>query len=87
MGSSEHNWQYLITDWWQNAKFRHGGIFHPVLYKYYNQMRDFTNQIYVKSSLSYCICFLAIETIDANLNVVKNKHSCHLRNRLIPLNT
>ena len=28
MGSSEHNrGKYLITDWWEDAKFRYEGIF------------------------------------------------------------
>ena len=31
-------WQYLITNWWQNAKFRHGGIFHLDLFEYYNHL-------------------------------------------------
>ena len=48
-------WQYLITDWWKNAKFRHGGIFHLDLSEYYNQTSDFTNKLFVTSSLRYSI--------------------------------
>ena len=40
MGSSEHNRgnMSLITDWWQNTKIPHGGIFHLNLSEYYNQI-------------------------------------------------
>ena len=35
-------WLYLINDWWKDAKFRHGDIFHLVLSEiYYKQISDF----------------------------------------------
>ena len=43
----------IIIDWWQNAKFRPGGIFHLVLSEYFNQISDFTNQTFVTSPFWY----------------------------------
>ena len=53
-------WQYLMTDWWQNAKFLFGGIFRLVLAECYNQISDFTNQIFVTSSLWFSLLLLLL---------------------------
>ena len=49
------HYEYLITDWWQYAKFRHGGIFHFDLSEYYNKTSDFTKNLFVTSSLRFSI--------------------------------
>ena len=47
-----------LTGGKNNSKFQHGNIFHLVLSEYFNQTTDFTNLIFVTSSLGYSIRYL-----------------------------
>ena len=58
MGSSEHNRGIMLSLIDGKMLNLHGGIFHLNLSEYYNQISDFTNQIFVTSSLRYSIFLL-----------------------------